>query len=111
MTAEHLARTYYRHINAKDLEGVLSVLSDNAVFNLPDGREVVGKDSLRNMYTHVFAQGGHSLFRSRSSPPIPTQQPRSKSRSADGSKLYMADFFAMGSGSTFDMVSVYQRAR
>ena len=111
MTAEHLARSYYRHVNAKDIDGVLSVLSENAVFNLPDGREVTGKHALRNMYTHVFAQGGPQ--------PVPVKIVATDTDAAaqievtlaDGTKLYMASFFAMGSGNTFDLVSVYQRAR
>ncbi|WP_340589014.1 nuclear transport factor 2 family protein [Erythrobacter alti] len=111
MSAEHLARTYYRNINAKDLEGVLALFSDNATFNLPDGRVVVGKDNLRDMYTHVFAQGGPQ--------PRPVNIVATDTDAAvqvevtlsDGTTLHMASFFAMDSADTFDAVSVYQRGR
>lgn len=111
MTAEHLARKYYRSINAKDVEGVLGVLSDEAVFQLPDGREVTGRDALRAMYTHVFAAGGPQ--------PQPVRIVASDTEAAvevevtlaDGSKLYMASFFTMGPGETFEKVAVYQRGR
>ena len=111
MTAEYLARKYYRHINAKDVDGVLSLLSDAAVFHLPDGREVVGKDALRAMYTHVFAAGGPQ--------PQPVRIIASKTDAAvqvevalaDGRTLQMASFFTIGPEETFETVAVYQRGR
>lgn len=111
MNAEHLARRYYRNINARDLEGVLSLFSDDAVFHLPDGRVVSGKDALRQMYTHVFAQGGPQ--------PLPVKIVATDTDAAaevevtlaDGAKLFMASFFAMGAGEFFETVSVYQRGR
>lgn len=111
MTAESLARKYYRFINAKDVDGVLSVLSDNATFLLPDGREVSGKDALRRMYTHVFAAGGPQ--------PQPVRIVASESDAAvqvevalaDGRILQMASFFTMGPDETFEAVAVYQRGK
>jgi len=111
MKAEHLARNYYRSINAKDVEGVLSLFAEDAVFNLPDGRVVSGKDALRQMYMHVFAQGGPQ--------PQPVNIVANEMHAAaqievtlaDGAKLHMASFFAMGAGDTFNSVSVYERGR
>lgn len=111
MTAEQQAQNYYRFINAKDLEGVLSVLADDAVFCLPDGRDVVGKNALRAMYTHVFAAGGPQ--------PRPVRIVASETDAAvqvevvlaDGTALQMASFFSMQSDGKFKTVAVYQRGR
>lgn len=111
MTAEHLVRSYYRHINAKDVDGVLSVLSDKAVFHLPDGREVAGKDALREMYTHVFAAGGPQPQPVKIVATDTDAAAEVEVTLADGTKLFMASFFSLGSDKTFDVVGVYQRGR
>ena len=109
MNTEHLARTYYRRVNAKDLEGLLSLFADDATFTLPDGRTVSGMAEIRQMYERVFGHGG------------PQPQPLSFIPSdhgvaaevqvhlADGSVRHMASFFQVGDDEKFTSVGVYQR--
>lgn len=109
VTAEYLARKYYRSINARDVDGVLALLAPHAVFRLPDGNEVVGHDALRWMYTRVFSAGGPQ--------PQPVRIVASPKEAAvevevalaDGKRLQMASFFTMGDGQSFEQVSVYRR--
>lgn len=111
MTAEYLARKYYRYIHAKDVDGVLSLLSDNAVFHLPDGREIAGRDALRGMYSHVFAAGGPQPQPVRIIATDTDAAVEVEVTLADGRKLQMASFFSMGPDDRFDTVAVYQRGR
>lgn len=109
MTPEHLARSYYRKINEKDLAGVLSLFADDATFNLPDGRVVSGKPEIAAMYENVFAQGGPQ--------PQPVHIVSSDTgvavevevRLADGAVLQMASFFELGLDDRFSRVAVYRR--
>ncbi|MXO89917.1 nuclear transport factor 2 family protein [Pontixanthobacter aquaemixtae] len=111
MTAENLARAYYRRINAKDLDGLLSLFDDNAVFNLPDGRVVEGKDALRGMYEHVFAAGGPQPQPVKIVATATDAAAEVEVTLANGEVLHMASFFSMGVGETFASVGVYQRGR
>lgn len=109
MNTEHLARTYYRKVNARDLEGLLSLFADDAEFTLPDGRKVAGLAAIRQMYERVFSLGG------------PQPQPTSfvaaehgvaaevEVHLADGTVRQMASFFQVGADETFTAVGVYQR--
>ncbi len=109
MNTEHLARTYYRKVNAKDLEGLLALFADDAVFILPDGRQVSGVAEIRQMYERVFAHGG------------PQPQPVSfvaadhgvaaevQVHLSDGTVRRMASFFQAGADEKFTSVGVYQR--
>lgn len=111
MSPEHLVRRYYRHVEARDLAGVLSLFADDAVFDLPDGREVAGRESLRRMYEHVFEAGGPQ--------PRPVRIIASDTDAAaevevqleGGTILRMASFFTLGQDDTFEKVAVYERGR
>lgn len=109
VTAEYLARKYYRCINAKDVDGVLSLLAQNAVFQLPDGNEVTGHEALRWMYTRVFSSGGPQPQPVRILATAAGAAVEVEVVLADGQRLQMASFFTMGDGQTFEKVTVYRR--
>lgn len=109
MNSEHLARTYYRKVNAKDIEGLLALFTDDAVFTLPDGRKVEGTPAIRAMYERVFELGG------------PQPQPVNfvaaeyavaaeiEVHLADDRVLSMASFFTAREDGKFTRVGVYRR--
>lgn len=109
MTAESMARKYYRCINAKDVDGVLSLLEQDAVFQLPDGNEVTGHEALRWMYTRVFSSGGPQPQPVRIIATATGAAVEVEVVLADGSRLQMASFFTMGVGQAFERVTVYRR--
>lgn len=109
VTAEHLARKYYRYINAKDVDGVLSLLAPDAIFRLPDGNEVEGHEALRWMYARIFSAGGPQPQPMRMIATATEAAVEVEVGLADGKRLQMASFFTMGSGQTFDRVTVYRR--
>lgn len=109
MTAEHLARSYYRHINAQDMEKVLGLFSANVVFNLPDGSEVAGRDALRAMYENVFSRGGPQPQPVRIIATENDVAAELEVTLADGGVLRMASFFTMNDAGVFDAVAVYRR--
>lgn len=111
MSAESLARAYYRRVNAKDIEGLLALFDDDAQFNLPDGREVKGKDALRSMYENVFAAGGPQPQPVRIVATQTDAAAEVEVTLASGEVLAMASFFTMGSGDGFARVGVYKRDR
>ncbi len=109
MKTEHLARSYYQRVNAKDLDGLLSLFTEDAVFALPDGRIVAGKDALRGMYTVVFAQGGPQPQPVRIIADQHAVAAEVEVTLADGSLRRMASFFSLNDAGLFDAVGVYSR--
>lgn len=109
MKTESMARSYYRYINGKDVEGLLALFADDVKFFLPDGKTVTGKDALRSMYQRIFSLGG------------PQPQPVSMMANehsaaaevevtlADGTVRHMASFFQTDDREHFCSVTVYQR--
>ena len=109
MTPIDLARSYYRNVNAKDIEGVLDLFTPNATFHLPDGREVTGRESLRGMYENVFAQGGPQPQPVRIVADEHGAAAELEVALADGRVLHMASFFTLHENGLAERVAVYRR--
>lgn len=109
MNTEHLARTYYRKVNAKDLEGLLSLFAEDAVFTLPDARQVAGLAAIRQMYERVFALGGPQPQPIRFIAAEHGVAAEIEVHLADGTVRQMASFFQVGGDEKFTAVGVYQR--
>ena len=109
MTPIELARAYYRKINAKDVDGVLSLFTPDARFYLPDGREVSGAESLRGMYQNVFAQGGPQPQPVRIVADDNGAAAELEVTLADGKVLTMASFFTLNESGLAERVAVYRR--
>ncbi len=109
MNSEHLARTYYRKVNAKDIEGLLALFTDDAVFTLPDGRKVEGLPAIRAMYERVFAAGGPQPQPTSFTAAIHAVAAEVEVHLPDGSVRQMASFFQLSSEEKFVTVGVYTR--
>lgn len=109
MNSEHLARTYYRKVNAKDIDGLLALFTDDAVFTLPDGRRVEGTPAIRAMYERVFEAGGPQPQPVTFIAAIHGVAVEVEVHLADGSMRQMASFFQLSSDDKFVSVGVYTR--
>ena len=109
MSTENLARLYYNKVKEKDLEGLLALFSETAVFTLPDGREVSGMDAIRSMYVNVFAHGGPQPQPVRFIGADHAVAVEVEVHLADGSVREMASFFRLDETGKFSSIGVYQR--
>lgn len=109
MNTENLARAYYRTVNSADIEALLKLFADDAVFKLPDGRRVEGIDAIRAMYVGVFAHGGPQPRPVRIVPGTDAVAAEVEVHLADGSVLNMASFFEVDGEGRFTSVGVYRR--
>lgn len=109
MNTENLARSYYRRVNAKDIEGLLGLFADDASFVLPDGRTVAGMDAIRTMYEGVFAHGGPQPQPVAFVPGENSVAAEIEVHLADGTVRQMASFFQVDNQGKFTSVGVYQR--
>lgn len=55
MNLDEVIDSYFAAIRAKDIESLMALYGENAIFSLPNGREYIGKDSIRAMQLSVFA--------------------------------------------------------
>jgi hypothetical protein len=100
---------YFAAIRGRDIEALLRLFAEDAEMILPDGRELGGKDSLRTMYTHLFA----------ADPPLPAPTAaivaadglatEIESKLPDGSARQTANFFHLDDGGLIRRLSVYKR--
>ncbi len=109
MNTENLARSYYRKVNAKDIEGLLALFADDACFVLPDGRNVAGMDAIRTMYENVFKHGGPQPKPVAFVPGEDAVAAEVEVHLADGTVRQMASFFQVDNQGKFTSVGVYQR--
>ncbi len=109
MNTENLARAYYRTVNSADIEALLKLFAADAVFTLPDGRQVEGFAAIRQMYAGVFAKGGPQPHPIRIVPGSDAVAAEVEVRLADGSVLNMASFFEVDGEGRFTSVGVYRR--
>lgn len=109
MNSENLARSYYRKVNAKDMEGLLELFAENATFTLLDGRQVKGHAEMREMYKNVFAQGGPQPSPVNIVPAEDSVAAEVELRLADGAAMRVASFFGLNSEGKVTSVSVYRQ--
>jgi hypothetical protein len=57
MRPEDLPNHYFPSVRARDIDRFIALFADDAIMNLPDGREFVGAAAIREMELAVFASG------------------------------------------------------
>jgi ketosteroid isomerase-like protein len=109
MSKHDLAESYFARIRNRDLEGLLSFFSTDAVLKLPDGREFAGTDAIREMYRGLFAAQA----------PSPTPMAviigtdaiavEIEARLPDGSVRRTANFFHLDPRDQIQRLNIYAR--
>lgn len=104
-----LAEGYFEGMRGRDVERMVAKFAPDGVMILPDGREVVGREALRSLYTGLFA----------ANPPSPTPQNivvgpdqvavEIEARLEDGSARRTANFFRFNDRGEIERVSIYRR--
>ena len=109
MNPMDLVERYFAHMRGRDLDGLSSLFTEDAVAVFPDGREVAGLSSIRGMYQHIFGAGA----------PTPTPlativgahgaATEIEAQLPDGSIRRTANFFHLDAEGRIVRLSVYKR--
>ena len=104
-----LAEGYFAGMRSRDFEAIVAKFAEDGVMILPDGREVVGHEALRAMYSGLFA----------ASPPTPTPlnivvgedqvAVEIEAKLEDGGARRTANFFRFDDHGRIARVSIYRR--
>ena len=100
---------YFAHMRNRDLDGLATLFTEEAVATLPDGREVAGLAALRGMYQHIFGAGAPSPT------PLATivgpdgAATEIEARLADGTTRRTANFFHLAADGRIVRLSIYKR--
>src|SRR5690348_16622694 len=110
MSKLDIADQYFACVRARDIDGLLALYDEDAVFVSPVGRELKGKEAIREMQLGVFA----------ASAPMPT--PLAKvtaenlvaveiaARLPDGQVINTANFYHLSDEGRIKRLSVYMRS-
>lgn len=110
MSPEDVADAYFAAIRAKDIEGLMTLYAEDAIFTLPNGKSFAGKEAIRQMHLGVFSAGA------------PTPSPSAKvvgqdaiaveieARLADGTTRQTANFYRFGQDGLIRSLGVYMRS-
>jgi hypothetical protein len=109
MNPTDLSDRYFAHMRSRDIDGLASLFTEQAVMILPDGREVAGLAALRGMYQHIFAAGAPSptpLATIAGASGVATEI---EARLPDGTVRHTANFFHLDAQGRIARLSVYKR--
>jgi ketosteroid isomerase-like protein len=109
MKPTELAESYFAHMRSRDLDGLASLFAEDAVFTLPDGRDVAGLGAIRGMYEHIFAAGAPSPTPLATIAGASGAATEIEARLPDGTVRRTANFFHLDSQGRIVRVSVYKR--
>jgi hypothetical protein len=104
-----LAERYFAHMRSRDLDGLASLFTAEAVVALPDGREVAGLAAIRGMYQHIWGAGAPSPTPLASIAGPDGVATEIEARLPDGSSRRTANFFYLGADGRIVRLSIYKR--
>jgi ketosteroid isomerase-like protein len=110
MDATKLADRYFAHMRERNIEGLTSLFAADAVFTLPDGRELSGVPAIHEMYSKLFAATSPSptlLAVIAAAQSIATEI---EARLANGTVRRTANFFHFNDEGLIRRLSVYARS-
>jgi ketosteroid isomerase-like protein len=111
LKSTELPDRYFASIRARDIDALMALYVQDAVFTLPDGREFSGTAAIREMHLSVFAAGA----------PIPTPVAavvgngaiavEIEARLTDGTTRRTANFFHLDGAGLIRRLSVYGQGK
>lgn len=57
MTAETVTERYFAAIRSRDINSLMALYADDAIFILPNGKAFTGTEAIREVHLSVFASG------------------------------------------------------
>lgn len=109
MDLTQLVTCYFNCIRARDIDGLIALYADDAVFVLPNGREFVGADAIREMQLGVFAHGAPVPSPSRIIADSDGAAVEILATLADGSTRRTANFYQVNEAGKIQRLSVYMQ--
>lgn len=109
MSTAELAEHYVRNIGARNIDDLLSLFAEDAVFTTPDGREFAGVIAIREMYALLFS---HNLPPPRIATSFATARGVANEIVADlpdGKKRHTANFFHVNDAGKIQRLTCYRR--
>jgi ketosteroid isomerase-like protein len=107
MNVESVVDGYFAAIRGKDVDGLMTLYAEGAVFSLPDGRQFSGRDAIRAMHLGIFsaaapqpALGARIIGAGAAAVEI-------EARLADGSVRHTTNHFHLGADGKIARLSVY----
>jgi ketosteroid isomerase-like protein len=110
MDPTKLADRYFAHMRERDIEGLAKLFAADAVFTLPDGRELSGVPAIHEMYSKLFAATSPSptpLAVIAGSRGVATEI---EARLPNGTVRRTANFFHFNDEGLITRLSVYARS-
>ncbi len=109
MHSRELADRYIANVREKNLDGMMTLFAEDAVFVTPDSREFAGAAAIRALYTQLFA--------ANLPPPSIAAAVASANEAAieitaqlpDGSTRCTANFYHLNSAGLIQRLSTYRR--
>lgn len=110
MKAEETAQSYFAAIRAKDIDNLMALYADDAVFTLPNGKQFEGKAAIREMHLHVLGAGSPTptplaIVESASSVAVEIE-----AKLPDGTVRHTANFYHLDDAGKIRRLGVYMRA-
>ncbi len=109
MNHRELAERYFSHVKQRDLDALCALYGASAELALPDGRQLNGIQTIREMY--------HELFAAQSPAPTPlafvigdkTMAVELEIRLPNGETRKTANFFALDANGLIERLTIYAR--
>ncbi len=106
-----LVRRYYDLVDAKNIDGLLALFSDDAVYQRPGYPAFHGREAMRAFYTgqRIIEHGHHKLFTVISEDAQVSTRGEFRGQLKDGRSISVgfADFFTVGEGGLFTHRDTY----
>ncbi|MEU8782540.1 nuclear transport factor 2 family protein [Streptomyces sp. NPDC048637] len=106
-----LVRRYYDLVDAKNIDGLLALFSDDAVYQRPGYPAIHGREAMRAFYTgqRIIEHGHHKLFTVISEDAQVSTRGEFRGQLKDGRSISVgfADFFTVGEGGLFTHRDTY----
>ena len=110
MDTVELTQRYFKSVRERDIDAFMALFEPDAVMDMPDGRQIVGWDAIRESELHVF---------SSANPPTPTPAAHIAGEdciaveieiaTADGVRRRMGSFFYFSANSRIRRLSIYRK--
>jgi ketosteroid isomerase-like protein len=104
-----LVTRYFDCIRARDIDGLIALYADDAIFVLPNGREFEGAKAIREMQLGVFAHGAPVPSPSRIISHGDGAAVEIQAKLADGSVRRTANFYQVNDAGKIQRLSVYMQ--
>jgi hypothetical protein len=110
LNSTELADRYFAHMRERNIEGLTKLFAADALFTLPDGRELSGVTAIHEMYRKLFAATAPAPTPLAVIAAVDGIATEIEARLPDGTVRRTANFFHFNSEGLIKRLSVYARS-